>query len=183
LLHSVFNLHRRGTDNKDARDVLQAGSESVETIGLLHHHLYRTGDFRKVNFCPYLIELVEYFKNAFSLEERGIEFQLECPNLEMDIDVAIPLGIVINELSTNSLKYAFENKEKARIALSVRAHNGRLQIVLADNGCGSTNGEPRNGTGGRLVELFGRKLGATLTRTSDENGTFVKLEFELPEKS
>lgn len=183
LLHSVFNLHRRGTDNKDAREVLQAGSESVEAIGLLHHHLYRSGDFRKVSLKPYLMELTAYFKSAFSLEERGIDLQLTCPDLEVDVDVAIPLGVVINELATNSLKYAFESVKRGCISLGVYYRDGKVKVALADNGGGSVGNETRNGTGNRLVELFGKKLNATLHRKSDEKGTLVELEFELPEKT
>lgn len=183
LLHSVFNLHRRGTDNKDAREVLQAGSESVEAIGLLHHHLYRSGDFRKVSLKPYLKELTAYFKSAFSLEERGIDIQLTCADLEVDIDVAIPLGVVINELSTNSLKYAFDGVKRGCISLSVSYRDGKVKVALADNGRGSAGVETRNGSGKKLVELFGKKLNATLHRKSDEKGTLVELEFELPEKS
>lgn len=183
LLHSVFNLHRRGTDNKDAREVLQAGSESVEAIGLLHHHLYRSGDFRKVSLKPYLMELTAYFKSAFSLEDRGIDLQLNCPELEVDIDVAIPLGVVINELATNSLKYAFNGVKGGCISLSVHYRNRKVKVSVADNGRGSAEVETRNGTGNKLVELFGKKLNATLQRKSDEKGTLVDLEFELPEKS
>ncbi|TVR37525.1 MAG: tetratricopeptide repeat protein [Cryomorphaceae bacterium] len=180
LLRSVFNLHRRGTQNEDARNVLQSGSESVEAIGLLHHHLYRQGDFRKVDICAYLDELVNYFKRAFSLQERGIDFQLVCPELKLDIDVAIPLGIVINELSTNALKYAFQDDSSGRILLQINQEGNHLNLILSDNGRGFGHESSENGTGSKLVELFSKKLGANLSRTSDENGTLVRLEFELP---
>lgn len=180
LLRSVFNLHRRSTENEDARKALKSGSDSVEAIGLLHHHLYRQGDFRKVDICAYLDELVSYFKSAFSLKERRIDFQLVCPDLKLDIDVAILLGIVINELSTNALKYAFQDGSKGRILLQINLEGRRLSLSLSDNGKGYDQEPQINGTGSRLVELFSNKLGAKLSRTSDENGTLVQLEFELP---
>ncbi len=182
LLHSVFNLHRRATENEDAREVLKAGKESVEAIGLLHRHLYRSGDFRRVNMRPFLVDLVAFFTSAFSLEERGIDFRLSCPDLEVDIDVAVPLGIVINELSTNALKYAFDAANDPRIELKITTRDKRLSICLSDNGDGGA-GETRTlGTGSRLVDLFGKKLGAEITRRADESGTLVQMEFEIPEK-
>lgn len=182
LLHSVFNLHRRATENEDAREVLKAGGESVEAIGLLHHHLYRSGDFRKVNMRPFLVDLVAFFKSAFSLDDRGIDFRLTCPDLEVDIDVAVPLGIVINELSTNALKYAFDAVNDPRIELELGVRGKRLSIRLSDNGCGGAGAVRTPGTGSRLVDLFGKKLGAEITRQSDESGTLVLMEFEIPEK-
>lgn len=182
LLHSVFNLHRRATANEDAREVLKAGGESVEAIGLLHHHLYRSNDFRKVNIRPFLIDLVTFFSSAFALEERGIDFRLKCPDLEIDIDVAVPLGIVINELSTNALKHAFEHVEAPLMELELTLKNKRMVIRLSDNGCGISGTSHHPGTGSRLIDLFGKKLGAEITRRSDDSGTQVHMEFEMPEK-
>lgn len=182
LLHSVFNLHRRATENEGAREVLKAGGESVEAIGLLHHHLYRSNDFRKVSMKPYLGDLVTFFGTAFKLEERGIKFNLICTDFEVDIEVAVPLGIIINELCSNALKHAFRGTPAPEITLETVLSGRLIRVKVSDNGSGRDAADRPVGTGSRLIDLFGKKLGAKISRDSDSSGTVTELIFEMPRR-
>ncbi len=178
LLQSLFNLYRRNTRNQDAQKVLKSGSDSVEALALLHHHLYKEGDFRKINMKEYLVDLLAYLSSAFSLESRNIAMELDCPKVHLDINQAIPVGIIINELVTNAVKHAFLTRQQGLIEVHVREEGEQLCISIKDNGNGMPE-SPVEGSGTKLLQLFQRKLSGKIHYTSNPSGTRVELTFPI----
>src|SRR5690554_4779010 len=179
LLSSILSLHSRSIDNPIAQKALQSSRDSVGAIGLLHHQLYKTNDFRKVHFKPYVIELCDYFKKAFSLEDRQISLCCNCEEFSVDIDKAIPLGLIMNEMVTNAIKHAFEGGEPGEISLNVTSQLGKITIEVEDNGVGiPSESESTTGTGRKLIKIFSDKFKADFDYINKDKGTLAR--FSIP---
>jgi len=179
LLESLLNIQMRSLENPHALQALQTSRDSVNAIGLLHHQLYKTRDLRKVPLQPYIHDLVRYFKDAFALQERNIELQYYSDNIEIDIDKATPLGLIMNELITNSIKHAFGDGTAGKIDVQLIHTDDHLILQVEDNGTGFNNEAVKNGTGKLLLKILGEKLKATVDYTHLENKTAARFSIPL----
>jgi len=179
LLNSILSLHSRSIDNPIAQKALQSSRDSVGAISLLHHQLYKTKDLRNVYFRSYINELCAYFNNAFSLGERKITLKCTCEDFSVDIDKAIPLGLIINEMVTNAIKHAFENNDTGEILLNITSQTGRITIEVEDNGIG-IDSEFKNptGIGQKLINIFSEKFKADFKYVNTGKGTLAR--FSIP---
>lgn len=179
LLSSILSLHSRSIDNPIAQKALQSSRDSVGAIGLLHHQLYKTNDFRKVHFKPYVIELCDYFKKAFSLEDRQISLCCNCEEFSVDIDKAIPLGLILNEMVTNAIKHGFKDNKPGEIVINITTENNKITIEVEDNGVGIIP-EIQNskGSGRKLIKIFSDKFKADFDYVDKNPGTLVR--FSIP---
>lgn len=179
LLNSILSLHSHNIDNPIAQKALQSSRDSVGAIGLLHHQLYKTKDLRKVHFQPYVHELCDYFKKAFSLDDRKISLNCNCEDFSVDIDKAIPLGLIMNEMVTNAIKHAFESGEPGEISLNVTSQLDKITIEVEDNGVGITSeSESTTGTGRKLIKIFSDKFKADFDYINKDKGTLAR--FSIP---
>lgn len=181
LLNSLLSLQERNNPNIDVQRALQSSRDSVGAISLLHHQLYQNDDFRKVTMCPYLKDLVNYFKGAFGLEERGITIDYYCGDITLDTDYAIPVGLIINELVTNSVKHAFNDQSggSVKISLHTRSEN-ILELEVRDDGTGMKSADSSsNGTGSELLRIFSQRFNARVEQKELNPGTAIKFEMPL----
>lgn len=98
-------------------------------------------------------------------------------------DQAIPMGLIVNELVTNALKYAFPNETKGTVMVTLKRVPGELRLTIADDGKGIDIRRADSGLGGRLVEGFAQQLGGQVERESSSQGTTVRLIFPSREDS
>jgi len=179
LLNSILSLHSRNVDDDAARSALQSSRDSVGAIGLLHHHLYQTKDFRKVAFQPYIRELCDYFQQAFSLKERNIQLGFRCDEFQIDIDKAIPMGLIINEMITNAIKHAFPREDGGSIGLYIKKEPTTIVIEVGDNGVGIRDGtEITDGVGKKLIKILSDKFKADFNYINKSGGTTAR--FAIP---
>lgn len=184
LLNSILGLHSRNINDEIAKNALQSSRDSVGAIGLLHHQLYQTKDFREIAFQPYVQELCEYFQTAFSLEERNICLHFQCEPFQIDIDKAIPMGLVINEMVTNSIKHAFRQRDHGRIDLHVNKEETEITIEVEDNGIGiADHAESTGGTGKKLIQIFSNKFKADFDYVNKQEGTIARFSIPLQNRN
>ena len=129
----------------------------------------------------YLRTLGESLLESFGQQAKNIKLQIEMQELELDVDTAVPLGLITNELITNSLKYAFPAGKSGEIILSLKEVNGtHIRLTIADNGIGKnldSTSSPDHSFGTRLVQLLSLQLNASL-ESNFEQGTKIQLDFE-----
>jgi two-component sensor histidine kinase len=123
VLSSLLHLQSRHIKDEMALDAVREGQNRVEAMGLIHQKLYMGDKLAAVEMRDYLHNLGDTLLDSFGLDERvNINYQLE--PLHLDVDTAIPLGLIINELVTNSLKYAFPNDRQGTIEISLWKASG-----------------------------------------------------------
>ena len=134
-----------------------------------------------VEMRDYLYELGDTLLDSFGLEDGRVKIIYQLEPMRLDVDTAIPLGLIINELATNSLKYAFPDSRSGQVEIALwKNGKGKLCLKVADNGVGKS-GAPvlKNSTsfGTNLVEILSKKLKGKL-EVSHENGYATLIEFE-----
>jgi len=147
-------------------------------MSILHQKLYQGDDLASIEMRDYFKNLVESILDTYDAWEQ-VEIVYDMQPVDLDIDTAIPLGLIANELITNALKYAFPNGEKGKILLSLKAiEQQKLQLVIADDGIGKTidNSPKGTGFGSQLITLLTRQLNGTI---KEENTDGMRNIFEF----
>lgn len=177
MVSSLLLLQSRQVDDASLRELMEAGQQRVQSIGIVHQKLYQGDNLSSIDMKDYFINLSEGILDTFAAEDR---VQIECmmDKLELDVETAVPLGLIVNELLTNALKYAFPNGQSGKVKIQLEATtNDHLRLEVADNGVGKKAETKGTGFGSQLIALLTQQLGGTLQEIV-QNGTVVRLEFK-----
>jgi two-component system, sensor histidine kinase PdtaS len=177
MVSSLLSLQSRQTSDEYAKSALNESKTRIHAMGLIHQHLYNDDLQTGVPVHTYLQELL---KGLTAQTSKSIQYQLECPFITLDVETVIPIGLIINELVTNSIKHAFPQTEHGQLFLSLTESTNGLEILYKDNGNVITNHEQLNKSnsfGMQMIRLFAKKLNATFT-LEHQNG--IKTVFVIP---
>ena len=162
VVSSLLQIQRRGLDFDDekGREALQESQNRVSAMGLIHNKLYQGKEVTSVHMPDYLEDLGDTLLDAYRLEEQ-VEIFYDIEDILLDVDDAIPLGLIINELITNSLKYAFPKGREGTIEVSLLREEEGLKLKVSDDGVGVAAAEKRTDStsfGRNLIGLLTQKL-------------------------
>lgn len=176
VISSLLNLQAGSIDNEAASSAVKEGQHRVKSMALIHQKLYSTDDVRGVDIQDYLETLTSQLFQAFGLKSDKVVYKVDAAGLILDIDTVIPLGLIINELITNSIKHAFEGAEKGELQIQLKEIGDQLSVVVKDNGTGMNKEEMEkvNSFGWKIIQSLSRKLKAEINIFSD-SGTTVEL--------
>ncbi len=174
VISSLLKLQAGSLQNEAAVDAIKEGQHRVKSMALIHQKLYSAEDIRGVDIQDYFENLLLELKQVFGAID--VSSDVNTSGLKMDIDTVIPLGLIMNELITNALKYAFVDMDNARLDLSVEEQSDRLIIVLKDNGVGMDESamEQHNSFGWKMIRSLSRKVKAEIEVINNQ-GTTVTL--------
>ncbi len=184
MITSLVQMRARSAKSKEARAELELVGNRIETLRLAHEHVYAEGN-SMLSLRSYAHTIVEHLIELHGDQAGAIQFTVHIDDIKLSPDRAVPLGLIINEFATNSLKYAF-GSAGGTISLRIeRLDDNRIQVVIADDGCGiptapatAANG---SGTGMKLIGGLARQLQGETTWASVK-GTELKLVFPDPAK-
>lgn len=180
VLSSLLHLQSRHIKDESALDAVREGQNRVEAMGLIHQKLYMGDKLAAVEMRDYLHNLGDTLLDSFGLDDR-VEIIYHLEPMRLDVDTAIPLGLIVNELLTNSLKYAFPGDRPGLIEISLRQNEqGKLCLRVADNGVGPAGApvlKTSTSFGSNLIEILSKKLKGK-PQVSHENGYATLIEME-----
>lgn len=185
VVSSLLQLQSLHIDDPSVQAAMLSSQNRVKSMGIIHQKLYQSEHLASIEMRDYFIILSENILDSFNASGK-IKVECNMAKLILDVDTAVSIGLITNELLTNSLKYAFEGKDSGTIKISlspVSADNERkdidLQLLITDDGIGKTDNQPSKGTGfgTQLVDLLTRQVGGKLTYENN-NGTVVSLLFK-----
>jgi two-component system, sensor histidine kinase PdtaS len=180
VVSSLLELQSAQIDDPSVQSAMLASQNRVHSMGIIHQKLYQGEHLAAIEMQDYFINLGENIVNSFNAEGR-VKVECNMPKLILDVDTAISVGLITNELLTNSLKYAFTAKEKGEIKISLHEQDaeGGLLLKISDDGIGKPIDEKAKGTGfgTQLISLLTRQLDGTLTYEIN-HGTMVSLYFK-----
>ena len=178
LVTSLLNIQSREADSKDLDAFVEKIQNRIISMSLIHENLYQTERLDKVNFQEYVKNLIENIKKSFHFHTHKIITNIEIPNCNFDIQTAIPLGLIINELYCNILKYSFPNNEGTISIELIKLDESEYQLIVLDNGIGMTEVKKNNkGIGVELVYLLAEQLNGNVDLIND-NGTKYIIKFK-----
>lgn len=172
IISSLLELQSRQTQDETAQLAMLESQARVKSMGLLHQKLFQNQNQVRIEMRDYFRKLSHNLLQTFHAKEH-VDVQVDMDPLELDMDTAIPIGLLTNEVITNSLKYAFPDKEGGKIRLHLRAlEKPYLHLFIADNGVGKRIDDPASGTGfgTQLIRMLTQQLEGSV-REDDQNGT------------
>ena len=179
IIISLFNTQSEFANHPSVVQAIKEGQERMQTIALLHQNLYGAEPGSTIAMNAYIPDLVNNLDRSFSNDNR-VRFLLDIDPVELDISQALPVGLILNEAITNSLKYAFPNQKDCTIAVSLKTDNfGHLRLTIKDNGVGISSQNLKGQTqtlGMQLLRLFTEQLEGELT-FKNKSGTEIYLDF------
>ena len=180
VVSSLLNLQSNYISDDIALEAITEGKNRVSSMALIHQNLYREENLTSINSKEYFDDLVENLFDSYNINQEKIQLKKQIDNLDIDVDTMIPLGLIVNELVTNSLKHAFnENENTGVIDIVLKEEDGALLLVIADNGVGISESEflSSNSFGNKMIKAFKQKLGASI-KVEKENGTRVSISIK-----
>lgn len=182
-LQVVSSLLHLQSDTITEPATLAMFSESrnrIKSMALIHEKLYQSEELARIDFAEYVRNLTNYLYRSYTVEAQFIQLVLEVEAVHLNIDAAIPCGLILNELVSNSLKYAFPQKQKGEIRIRLlRQESGQLLLLVQDDGVGLPKDlEVQNPKtlGLNLIRILAKQLHGEMSLHS-ENGTAFRLTF------
>lgn len=178
LVISLLNIQARESGQDDIEGFLEKGRGRIVSMALIHQHLYQSDDLVRVDFQHYLENLVSASRDSFGPESERIRFEVHAQDLYFDIQTAIPLGLIVNELLCNAMKHAFRDVPAPRIVIRVREEpDGAFLLRFSDNGTGCVASGKERSFGLELVRLLTMQLDGHLS-IGEGPGTTYDLFFK-----
>lgn len=181
---SLLSMQGRNTTNEQIKKIIKSSQNRVISMAIIHEMLYTKDNLSKIEFKPYVEELSAFLIKSFVGSDHNIDLNINIPDIELGIDTAIPLGLLINETITNSLKYGFENKKEGRIEIGLRKEDDgdtNYILTISDNGIGfsnEVNSVSTKSLGLKLIHNLARQLQGSVAKDESKKGTTYNIKFK-----
>jgi two-component sensor histidine kinase len=136
IISSLLQLQSKEIQDEVTRKIFRVSQNRIRSIALIHETLYQSEDLARIDFSRYIQKLATHLISIYMPEGQGIELDLKVKDVYLDINNAIPCGLIINELVSNSLKHAFPENRVGKIHIILESKDGKYKLQVKDNGAG-----------------------------------------------
>lgn len=181
VVSSLLSMQSKFVEDENALAAINTGKSRVNSMSILHRNLYQKDNLKNINVRDYFEELLESLVNTYQVNEMKVNIVKDIEDFELDVDTVMPLGLITNELVSNSLKYAFEQQEEGTITLSLSKSGNNISLCVSDDGSGIpfTEIPTKSKTlGMQLIKSFIHKLNAKI---NIENVGGTKVNITIPQ--
>jgi two-component sensor histidine kinase len=186
VISSMLNLQSRKITDQQNLEPFRESQNRIRSMAFIHERLYQSEDLSKVNFKRYLETLATYLLQSYEVNQDSIRLYSEVENVQLDISRSIACGLLINELVSNSLKYAFTESHKGEIRIGLkRVGENQYKLVVSDDGIGlpeELDFRNTNSLGLQLVNTLTNQLQGGI-EVEKNNGTTFKITFPGPDQA
>ena len=172
IVSSMLSMQAQ-RESKEIQEIIDISKRRIDSIAMVHSMLYVSDNIEKVDIKVFLEKLIQNLK---STSHKKIDIQLKLKKLDLTLNEVIPIGLIINELLTNSFKYAFENTLNPKIIIVFTSHEKNATLIYHDNGVGYDSSKKDN-MGLKLVELNVKQLKGTI-QVDNKNGLGYKITYK-----
>ncbi len=184
IIHQIISsLVRRlfsKSEDPNTQELLRESRHRIRTMALIHERLYGSKDVGRINLGHYVRELSDFLMRAYAAEAGGISLALEVEDVSLELDRAVPCGLILHELLSNTLKHAFAPGEIGSVRIELSLGDDLMsELTVSDTGCGlpeEFDPETPGSFGLQLVHLLVQQLGGSLEYEHLE-GTTVRIRF------
>jgi PAS domain S-box-containing protein len=182
IISSLLNLQSGQVKDRSLLELLRESQNRIRSMALIHERLYRSEDFSRVDFNQYVTGLTTYLVRSYATASRSINLHVDVQDVSLGVDVAIPCGLIINELVSNCLKHAFPLGGEGNLTVSLRREGGSHLLRVEDNGTGLPGNidlKKTESLGLQLVETLTTQIGGTMAvTTAPGKGTTFTITFK-----
>lgn len=182
VVSSLINLQARAVKNETTYDLLKQSADRIKSMALLHEKLYQSKDLARIDFNSYIHSLVDHLLFGYGNNAGKIKISMTIDNVYLDVDTAIPCGLIINELLSNALKHAFPDDRNGEIGICFIQEYNQCKLVISDNGIGFPLGldfKKSASLGLQLVSTLTNQLLGNMSLNQKAGSTFT-LRFNIP---
>ena len=180
IVISLLNTQSAYLHNQDALDAIRNSQHRMHAMSLIHQKLYQSDNMSAIDMSVYIRELVEYLEESFQ-QDKSVVMTMEVSPVKLDVSQAVPLGLILNEAISNSIKHAFLEAGNGRVDIMLRpVENDQYLLCIADNGSGLPDGfDPYNTSslGMSLMQGLTQQLEGEFS-LKNENGLKVCINFK-----
>jgi PAS domain S-box-containing protein len=180
VISSILNLQSSYIEDAKALEVLAESQDRIKSMSFVHESLYQSETLSEVNFTEYIRNIATNLYHSYTRPQGGIDLRFELEQISINLDTSIPCGLIINELVSNALKYAFKGREKGVITIHLaRLSEEKLRLIVEDDGVGLPPDfvvENAESLGLQLVTTLATQVSGDL-EVINGNGVRFKLEF------
>jgi len=183
VINSILNLQSSYVKDEETLQIIIESQNRIRSMSFIHESLYQTKDFTHISFDNYISTLIKNLVQSYEVRANQIELELDIEKVDLALDQAIPCGLILNELITNALKYAYPDGEKGVISIQVASEGSDIQISVKDYGVGLPKGlniAESDSLGLSLVDTLVSQLDGECTVKTD-NGTEFLIIFAKQE--
>ncbi|MCW3085367.1 MAG: signal transduction histidine kinase [Bacteroidetes bacterium] len=178
IIASLFNLQMSTVENEDARNILMESKNRVKSMALIHDRLYKSDNMTDVDFAKYTKDLVDEIQYSYPTVTNAVVVNTHISNIQLNVNTAIPCGLILNELLTNCYKYAFVGRTDGMIDIEFTSIGNMLRFVVKDNGVGlKEDYEKGESLGMVVIQSLSEQLDGEYKFTVNK-GTCFELKFE-----
>jgi len=185
-ISSLLNLQSESISDKQSYDAVLESKNRVGSMALIHQKLYQGENLAAIEMKDYFDTVGKAILDSFGEKAKNVTLKVDMNEVELDVDTAVPIGLITNELITNSIKHAFSDDQKGEIHITlIEDGSGLLKLKVADNGQSSNAEAPvkkNDGFGTLLVQLLTTQIGGQV-EYHRESGTSTIIQFPIQEKS
>jgi len=182
IVISLLNLQEEHVKSEETKTVLTDSQSRIMSMADIHENLYRSHDLSHIDFKEYIKKLISDIFSTYGVQTDKIKFMLVMEDNEQNMETAIPLGLIINELVTNSLKHAFPEKGKGTIIIEMKTKNkDEYELIIADDGIGMPEEiDIKESLGLQIVNTLVNQLNGQITQDISQGTKNIITFKELP---
>ena len=173
MVSSLLSIQTKNTRSKSAINALEEGKSRVKAMALIHQKLYQNEDLSVIKMQEYIESLSASIQSVYKKRGFKITMHIKAHSAELDVDRAIPIGLILNELISNSFKYGFEGEKTGNIYIQLKEENGHFFFDYKDDGIGLPEGfnvESSGSMGLNLIRRLANQLRSILNVDTDVEG-------------
>ena len=178
IVSSLFFFQSQKLNDPKMIEMFREGQNRVKSMALIHEKLYQSSNLASIDFRDYVQNLLNTLIQSYGINHRTTKFINNIEQVKLSVDLAVPCGLIINELISNSFKHAFKNKEAGELKIDMRYdENNNINLIVSDNGEGMPEGfkyEESNSLGIKLIHNLTRQMKGHVEFYND-NGTNVRI--------
>ena len=175
IVSSLLDLQSNSIDDESTLVAINDGQTRMKAMALIHQNLYQNKHLESISFKDYLEQLVVQVSSGNQIEQE-VEHSIEMEDVNFDIDTAVPLGLIVNELLTNAFKYAFTKQDIGQLSIKLEHNQDYYKLSIKDNGLGlpdDYNFEKSKSLGLKLVRRLSKQLYGKAEYTFDNGSVFT----------
>ena len=180
IINSILNLQSSYIEDEKTLEIINESQNRIRSMSFIHESLYQTSNFSSINFKEYIENLLSNLIYSYQIGTK-IKITRSIENIDLSLDQAIPCGLILNELITNSLKYAYDLDEDGEVFISIKRMDSKIEVIVQDFGIGLPKNfdiETADSLGLSLVHTLTEQIDGELTVKSD-GGTKILIIFEM----
>ncbi len=178
VISSLLDLQSMTIADNQASEAVKEGKNRVQSMALIHQNLYSEGNIKGIKTKDYISNLLQSLCDSYNITNDKVKIKTDIDDLNLDVDTMIPLGLVLNELVSNSLKYAFKDGRQGELSIILKEKAQHLLLKVSDNGTGYPDGlnvKESKSFGMKMIRAFAQKLKAKLD-VYNHNGAVVEMQ-------